>query len=40
MSLVKRGVIEALIERTDKKIDALVYRLYGLSEDEVGIVEG
>ncbi len=29
LSLVKRGVI-----------DALVYRLYGLSEDEVRIVEG
>ena len=40
VSLVKRGVIEALIERTDKKIDALVYRLYGLSEDEVALVEG
>ncbi len=25
---------------TDKKIDALVYELYGLSEQEVGIVEG
>ena len=40
VSLIKRGVIEALIERTDKKIDALVYRLYGLSEDEVAVVEG
>ena len=39
LSLVKRGVIESLIERTDRKIDALVYRLYGLSEDEVGVVE-
>ena len=25
---------------TDKKIDALVYELYGLSEEEVKIVEG
>jgi len=25
---------------TDKKIDALVYALYGLSEEEVKIVEG
>ncbi len=28
------------IEATDKQIDALVYELYGLSEDEVRIVEG
>ena len=39
-SAVKRGVIEALIERTDKQIDGLVYRLYGLSGAEVKIVEG
>lgn len=39
LSLVKRGVIEALIERTDREIDALVYRLYGLTEDEVAVVE-
>jgi hypothetical protein len=25
---------------TDKKIDALVYELYGLSEEEIRIVEG
>ena len=25
---------------TDKKIDALVYELYGLTEDEIKIVEG
>ncbi|MDE2951959.1 MAG: Eco57I restriction-modification methylase domain-containing protein [Chloroflexota bacterium] len=40
VSQVKRGVIEALIERTGRKIDALVYRLYGLSEDEVAVVGG
>ena len=40
VSLVKRGVIEALIERTDKQIDALVYRLYGLTPAEIAIVEG
>ena len=28
------------IEAVDRKIDGLVYRLYGLSEDEVGVVEG
>ena len=37
---IKREVIEAQIESTDREIDALVYRLYGLSEDEVGVVEG
>jgi len=25
---------------TDKKIDALVYELYGLSEEEIKVVEG
>jgi hypothetical protein len=28
------------IESTDKSIDRLVYELYGLSEDEIKIVEG
>ena len=28
------------IAATDKQIDALVYELYGLSEDEIRIVEG
>jgi len=28
------------IEATDRQIDALVYELYGLTEDEIGIVEG
>jgi len=27
------------IEATDRQIDALVYELYGLTEEEVGIVE-
>jgi hypothetical protein len=27
-------------ETTDKQIDALVYELYGLSDDEIAIVEG
>ncbi len=37
---IKREVIEAQIERTDRAIDGLVYELYGLTEGEVGIVEG
>jgi hypothetical protein len=28
------------IESTDKEIDALVYELYGLTEEEIRIVEG
>ena len=28
------------IEATDRQIDALVYKLYGLGEEEVAIVEG
>ena len=28
------------IEATDEQIDALVYELYGLTEEEIGIVEG
>lgn len=28
------------IEKTDKEIDAMVYKLYGLSEEEIKIVEG
>jgi hypothetical protein len=32
--------IERQIAATDKKIDELVYRLYGLTEEEIRIVEG
>jgi hypothetical protein len=32
-------VIERQIEATDREIDRLVYELYGLSEDEIAIVE-
>jgi len=28
------------IEATDRQIDRLVYELYGLTEDEIKIVEG
>ena len=35
-----REVIQRQIEATDREIDGLVYELYGLSEDEVRIVEG
>lgn len=32
--------IERLIDATDREIDQLVYELYGLTEEEIGIVEG
>ncbi len=35
-----RRITEALIRTVDEKIDALVYRLYGLSDEEIAIVEG
>ena len=28
------------IRQTDELIDAVVYKLYGLTEEEIGIVEG
>jgi hypothetical protein len=38
----KKAVLELKVQiaKTDKEIDAMVYALYGLSEDEIGIVEG
>ena len=32
--------IQRQIDATDREIDGLVYELYGLSEEEIGIVEG
>jgi len=32
--------LQRQIAATDKQIDALVYELYGLTEEETGIVEG
>jgi len=29
-----------LIEATNKKIDQLVYQLYGLTDEEIALVEG
>jgi len=36
----ERELIERQIAATDKKTDELVYQLYGLTEEEIGIVEG
>jgi hypothetical protein len=35
----EKTLIERQIEATDRQIDALVYELYGLTEEEIGIVE-
>lgn len=35
-----RALYERQIEATDRQIDALVYELYGLTDDEIAIVEG
>jgi len=34
-----RDVLQRQIEATDKQIDQLVYELYGLTEEEINIVE-
>ncbi|MFC1735146.1 hypothetical protein ACFL1X_03450 [Candidatus Hydrogenedentota bacterium] len=36
----EKALIERQIAATDKRIDALVYELYGLTDEEIGIVEG
>lgn len=36
----EKNVIQRQIEATDRQIDRLVYELYGLSEQEIRIVEG
>ena len=36
----EQSVLAAQIAATDRQIDRLVYALYGLSEEEVRIVEG
>ena len=36
----EQTALERKIEATDRQIDALVYELYGLTEEEIAIVEG
>ncbi|MBK8948377.1 MAG: restriction endonuclease subunit M, partial [Flavobacteriales bacterium] len=36
----KAQALQAQIEKTDREIDALVYQLYGLTEEEIRLVEG
>jgi hypothetical protein len=35
-----RTRLERAVKTTDRKIDALVYELYGLTEEEIRVVEG
>jgi ADP-heptose:LPS heptosyltransferase len=35
-----RQLVQRQIDATDKQIDALVYELYGLTDDEIALVEG
>ena len=37
---LKANNIQQVIQQTDKEIDAMVYELYGLSEEQIQIVEG
>ena len=39
-SLGKLAPLREKIKQTDELIDATVYRLYGLTEEKIGIVEG
>ena len=36
----EQTALERQIEAADRQIDALVYELYGLTVEEIGIVEG
>ena len=36
----EQTALQRQIEATDRQIDALVYELYGLTEEEIKIVEG
>lgn len=39
-SVDKLQPLRERIERTDRLIDQVVYRLYGLNEEEIRVVEG
>ncbi|MDD8039939.1 MAG: hypothetical protein PHH18_11880, partial [Acidobacteriota bacterium] len=36
----QKSILQRQIEATDREIDQLVYELYGLTEEEIKIVEG
>ena len=35
----QKTILQRQIDATDKEIDALVYQLYGLTDEEIAIVE-
>ena len=35
-----KDLYQRQIEATDRQVDALVYELYGLTGEEIGVVEG
>jgi hypothetical protein len=35
-----KTALQRQIDATDRQIDRLVYELYGLTEEEIGVVEG
>jgi hypothetical protein len=35
-----KTVLQRQVETTDREIDRLVYELYGLTEEEIAVVEG
>jgi hypothetical protein len=39
-SAAQKGILQRQIEATDRQIDQLVYQLYGLTDEEVALVEG
>ena len=36
----EREVLAGMIDATDREIDRVVYELYGLTEEEIAVVEG
>lgn len=40
MSVAQKGITQRQIEATDTKIDRLVYDLYGLTAEEIALIEG
>ncbi|HQD25197.1 MULTISPECIES: hypothetical protein [Methanoculleus] len=36
----EKEVLAGMIDATDQEIDRLVYELYGLTEEEIAVVEG
>ena len=36
----QKDILQRQIEATDRQIDQLVYQLYGLTDEEVALIEG